>query len=79
MHGSNSSAAPFWEGDGVKRNKTAPIRLPRKSAGYDKLADFFDRHDGTELLKQGIMEPNPDRKNLDRMLRNTGSGRTLDN
>ena len=53
----------------MKRQKTARIRLPKKGASYDELADFFDRHDGTELLKQGIMEPNPDRKNLDRMLR----------
>ena len=53
----------------MKRQKTARIRLPKKGASYEELADFFDRHDGTELLKQGIMEPNPDRKNLDRMLR----------
>jgi len=46
----------------MKRSKTASIRLPRKGATYDELADFFDRHDGTELLKQGIMEPNTDRK-----------------
>jgi hypothetical protein len=32
------------------------------------LADFFDRHDGVELLEQGIMEINPDQKDLDRML-----------
>ncbi len=53
----------------MKSGKTSPIRLPRKDASYDELADFFDRHDSTELLKRGIMEPNPDRKNLDRMLR----------
>ncbi len=52
----------------MKRRKTAPIRLPRKSAGYDALADFFDRYDGTELLKQGIVELDPDREDLDRML-----------
>lgn len=69
MHGKQFFCRAFSEDDWMKRNKTAPIRLPQKSASYDELADFFDRHDGTELLKQGIMEPNPDRKNLDRMLR----------
>ena len=52
----------------MKRVRTSRIRVPRKDAGYPQLADFFDRHDGTELLKQGIMEPDPDREDLDRML-----------
>jgi len=31
-------------------------------------SDFFDRHDGVNLLDRGIMEIDPDRKDLDRML-----------
>ncbi len=53
----------------MKGRKTARIPLPRRNAGYVELADFFDRHDGTELLKHGIVEPDPDREDLDRMLR----------
>ena len=53
----------------MKGSKTAPIRLPKKNASYDELADFFDRHDATELLKQGIVELDLDREDLDRMLR----------
>jgi len=52
----------------MKRARTARIRLPRKKAGYAELADFFVRHDGAELVKRGIMEPDPDREDLDRML-----------
>ena len=52
----------------MKRVRTSRIRLPRRRASYAELADFFDRHDGTELLKQGIMELDPDREDLDRML-----------
>ncbi len=52
----------------MRKVRTRRIRLPREDAGYEELADFFDRHDGTELLKQGIMEPDPDREDLDRML-----------
>ncbi|HYW45014.1 MAG TPA: hypothetical protein VE959_19285 [Bryobacteraceae bacterium] len=48
--------------------KAARIRLPRKSAGYPELSDFFDRHDGTDLEDQGIMEVDPDRADLDRMM-----------
>jgi hypothetical protein len=50
------------------KKKTARIRLPRESAGYRELADFFDRHDGIDLLEQGITEIDPDRADLDRML-----------
>jgi len=32
------------------KKKTGRIRLPRQAAGYNELADFFDRHDGTDLL-----------------------------
>ncbi len=52
----------------MRKARKARIRLPRKSATYAQLADFFDQHDGAELLKQGIMEPDPDREDLDRML-----------
>ncbi|MBI3667065.1 MAG: hypothetical protein HY236_12740 [Acidobacteria bacterium] len=31
--------------------------------------EFFDRHDGTDLIDQGIMEIDPDREDLERMLR----------
>lgn len=49
--------------------KPAPrIRLPRRSAGYAELADFFDRHDAVDLLTQGVTEADPDRSDLDRML-----------
>jgi hypothetical protein len=48
--------------------KTARIRLPREGASYSELADFFDRHDGAELLDRGITEIDPDRADLDRML-----------
>ncbi len=33
------------------------------------MAEFFDRHDGLDLLEQGVMEIDPDREDLDRMLR----------
>jgi hypothetical protein len=48
--------------------KTPKIRLPRATASYPELANFFDRHDGTDLLDQGITEIDPDRTDLDRML-----------
>jgi hypothetical protein len=50
------------------KNKSRRIRLPRKGASYAELSDFFDRHDGVDLLDRGIMEIDPDRKDLDRML-----------
>jgi hypothetical protein len=56
----------------MKATKTkkiaAKIRLPRMNAGYAELSSFFDRHDGLDLQDQGIMEPDPDRVDLDRML-----------
>ena len=48
--------------------KTLAIRLPRRNASYSELADFFDRHDGAELLRRGITEIDPDRKDLEEML-----------
>jgi hypothetical protein len=48
--------------------KTAKIRVPPRNAGYPELAKFFERHDGADLLDQGIMEIDPDRADLDAML-----------
>ncbi len=48
-------------------SKSKKIRLPRPDASYEELSDFFDRHDGIELLEQGIMEINPDQEDLERM------------
>jgi len=48
------------------KNKSRRIRLPRKRASYQELSDFFDRHDGVDLLDQGIMEIDPDREDLER-------------
>lgn len=48
--------------------KPKQIQLPGPDASYDELADFFDRHDGADLLEQGIMEVDPDQTDLDRML-----------
>ena len=53
----------------TRKTKEAPsVRLPRKSANYQELANFFDRHDAVALLKQGVTEVDPDRSDLDRML-----------
>jgi hypothetical protein len=32
------------------------------------VSNFFDRHDGVDLLDRGIMEIDPDREDLERML-----------
>ena len=50
------------------RNKSRKMRVPRKSASYAELSDFFDRHDGVDLLDQGIMEIDPDHEDPERML-----------
>ena len=53
----------------AKTKKSATrIRVPRKDASYPELSDFFDRHDGADLLDRGIMEIDPDRDDLERML-----------
>jgi hypothetical protein len=44
------------------------IRVPRKSASYKELSDFFDRHDGVDLLEQGIIEIDPNHEDLALML-----------
>jgi hypothetical protein len=51
------------------KTKRSGIRLPRKNASYAELSDFFDRHDAVDLLDRGIMEVDPDRADLERMLR----------
>jgi hypothetical protein len=48
--------------------KTGKIRVPPRNAGYRALAKFFEQHDGADLLDQGIMEIDPNREDLDRML-----------
>ena len=50
------------------KSESPKIRLPRKSASYAELSDFFDRHDGVDLMDHGIMEIDPDRDDLERML-----------
>jgi hypothetical protein len=50
------------------KSEAARIRLPRKTASHAELADFFDRHDGVDLLEQGIMKVDPDHEDLERML-----------
>ena len=52
----------------AKTKKKPRIELPRKNAGYAALSDFFDRHEGLDLVDQGIMEIDPDREDLERML-----------
>ena len=44
------------------------VKLPAKNAPLSELADIFDRHGAAELLEQGVMEVDPDRSDLDRML-----------
>ena len=51
-----------------KAKAASSVRLPRKSASYRDLSNFFDRHDAVALLKQGVTEVDPDRSDLDRML-----------
>ena len=45
------------------------IRLPKKASSYATLSDFFDHHEGFDLIDQGIMEIDPDHEDLERMLR----------
>jgi hypothetical protein len=54
--------------DARVKKKTAGIRFPRENASYSELNDFFDRHDGLDLLDRGLAEMDPDRADLDRML-----------
>ena len=50
------------------RSEATRIRPPRKTASHAELSDFFDRHDGVDLLDQGIMAVDPDHEDLERML-----------
>ncbi|MBI4910690.1 MAG: hypothetical protein HY820_44160 [Acidobacteria bacterium] len=52
-----------------KASKKTAIRLPRKDASYEQLANFFDRYDSVDLEAAGIMEPNPDHQELERLLK----------
>ena len=56
-----------------KQPKPAGIRVPRTDATYAELSDFFDRHDGVDLIDQGIMELDPDHPDLDSMRREAGA------
>ena len=48
--------------------KKQKIKVPGPKASYGQLADFFERHDGIDLLEQGIMEVDPDHSDLEAML-----------
>ena len=48
--------------------KRKPIKIPGARAGYHKLSDFFEQHDGVELIERGIMEVDPDTSDLEAML-----------
>jgi hypothetical protein len=50
------------------RSPHKKVSLPGKSASYAELADFFDRHDGADLLGEGITAVDPDTSDLDQML-----------
>jgi hypothetical protein len=53
----------------VKKKKTTrPLRLPAPGANDAALSAFFDRHEGFDLMDQGIMQIDPNREDLDRML-----------
>jgi 16S rRNA U516 pseudouridylate synthase RsuA-like enzyme len=47
--------------------KRTRVKLPGSSAGYDELADFFEKHDTVELLEQGIMVEDTDHFDLQAM------------
>lgn len=51
-----------------KKASGAKLKLPRKDAGYDELSDFFDQHEGFDLLDRGIVEIDSDHEDLERML-----------
>lgn len=51
-----------------KTKRTSRIRLPRKNAKFVELSSFFERNDAVALLEQGVIEVDPDREDLDRML-----------
>ena len=53
---------------GKKKKTGGQLRLPARGASYSELSTFFDRHEGFDLVDRGIMEIDPDREDLDRML-----------
>jgi hypothetical protein len=58
----NSMKAP------KKKRIGAMPELPRKDASDAELSDFFDRHEGFDLLDRGIVEVDRDHDDLERML-----------
>ena len=48
--------------------RTRPIRPPRQNASLKELSTFVDRHDVPDLMEHGLIEVDPDREDLDRML-----------
>ena len=44
------------------------LRLPSPNASHQELDRFFHRHDGVELIEQGVMEIDPDHSDLEHML-----------
>lgn len=51
-----------------KKASGAKLKQPRKDASYDELSDFFDHHEGFDLLDRGIVEIDSDHEDLERML-----------
>jgi hypothetical protein len=51
-----------------KKASAAKLKLPRNNASYDDLSDFFDRHEGFDLLDRGIVEIDSDYEDLELML-----------
>ncbi len=52
----------------IASRKKRKIKLPGPKASYAELADFFEKHDGMDLLEQGIMEVDPDHSDIEAML-----------
>lgn len=48
--------------------RIAPLRAPKRDATYEELNRFFDRHDSVELIERRIIEIDPDRDDIERML-----------
>jgi hypothetical protein len=55
------------QGAAKRGNLARGIRLPRRDASDQELSDFFDRHEGFDLLDRGIMQVDRDREDLSRM------------
>ena len=48
--------------------KRKRIKIPGARAGYGELSNFFERHDGVELIERGVMKVDPDTSDLEAML-----------